>query len=110
MSAPHLTSAERRGILSVAVAALICIGAGIAVRQCHSNYVQTLPPRQVDVNILTDTVPTADRTTTPDRSTTSKNKGRHSGKKKHPAKSARKKTPVSTPTPRDFLNDTIPTR
>ncbi len=126
MTAPHLTSAERRGILSVAAASLLCIGAGVIVRQCNTVYIRSLPPAPATITILSDTATDMAPAAPPDTADSkAPAKGHRSSKKstakakaakekKSKTKSAKNKSKKRTPSPklppRDPLSEPIPTR
>ncbi|MDE7159993.1 MAG: hypothetical protein K2O24_04025 [Muribaculaceae bacterium] len=101
MKIPSMTSAERRGILGVALAALICTGAGVALRQCHSSRIEALPPAPSPrvITAATDSAAT---------DTGAAGEKRVTSRRKRARSSARKETPALSP--RDPLGDTVPVR
>lgn len=96
-----ITSSERRGLVAVAILALLFGGAGAAWRACgrHASHLPGTPGPTTTVEIL------------PSDSSNSSNCSYSSDPRPHPKKRARRKSRTRTTTPpprRDMLSDTIP--
>lgn len=82
-----LTSKERRGLVAVATAALLCIASGPVLRSCGLLNIS----HSGSAEVIVDTVKSIDADTIPDKADTPKNPRKSKESKKKSGKKATKK-------------------